>query len=299
MKCEFCRIWRDSEFEGAEEAGLQPVINNLSSLKKMGIRTINFTGGEPLQRDDITDILAGARRSGFYIRLFTGGAVFPRMAKELKGLIDDLYISLDAPIEDIHNRIRGRECFFQVFESISGAKRNGIRPVLNFTLTRESVRYLPEMEDISRQNGVVLRINPVHHFFGLEGLEKMSVEYLKRYAGRKTIDLSRATLELLRRGGNEKAKPVCKALSTVITISPDDHLILPCINTMHARVPIRGELEKVWSSEIVLGYRQLEGRLDKCAGCCDLDYILPSFGKKFNRCRLLNMLSGCCRGSAR
>jgi hypothetical protein len=139
----------------------------------------------------------------------------------------------------------------------------------------------------------------VHHFFGLEGLEKMSVEYLKRYAGRKTIDLSRATLELLRRGGNEKAKPVCKALSTVITISPDDHLILPCINTMHARVPIRGELEKVWSSEIVLGYRQLEGRLDKCAGCCDLDYILPSFGKKFNRCRLLNMLSGCCRGSAR
>ncbi|MCX5749890.1 MAG: radical SAM protein [Candidatus Saganbacteria bacterium] len=290
-RCEFCRISNDSEFEGVEEAGIYTIEKNLDSLVKLGVKSVNFTGGEPLLRHDIKDILSIAKKKGLHVALFTGGLDHPEKLCEMKGLLDELYIPLDAPGEEEHNRIRGQECYAEAVAGISLAKKMGMDVKINFTVTRDSVRSLPEMVDLAQHSGVTLRINPVHHFFGFEGFEKISVDYILRYARRKNVEMNRAVMELLKHGGNDKNKPVCRALETTVTISPDDHLILPCINSFQARIPIDGKLEKVMNSDIIKGYKKLEGRMDACAGCADIDYMIPSFSCKINKYRLLDLIS--------
>jgi len=298
-RCEFCNIWRDGEFEAGEEASLPVIEKNLSSLAGIGTKTVNFTGGEPLLRDDLAGILRAAKQRGLLTGLFTGGAGLSKRFPDLKGLIDRLYISLDSPEAKDHDRIRGQECFSEALDAVRSAAGGGMKVTINFTVTRNSIRYLPEMAEISEREGAVLRINPVHHFFGLEGFEKITVDYILRYSGRRHIDVDKALMGLLKEGGNRKDRPACRALEKVLTISPDDHLVLPCINAPHARVPINGGLDRIWGSDIVSGYRKMEGSLEKCEGCCDINYLSPSLHKRRDGSHLLDRISGCFRGSDR
>lgn len=282
-RCEFCGIWHEARFDNTNESGFGVVQKNLSGLKKIGVTTVHFTGGEPLLRDDLGEILHSAKRNGLKTLVTTAGLEFSKRSSDLKGLIDELYVSLDAPESAEHDRIRGQECFQEAIGSIASARNCGARPIIRFTVTRDSVRYLPEMVEIAEKLGIHLYLSPVHHYFGLEGLEKNTVDYVLRYSGRKSVILSRALFRLIGRGGNDRERPVCRALEVSITISPDGHLILPCINAFNASVPVEGNLEKVWRSDIVEGYRKLQGRLDQCAGCADADYISPSIWSKLDR----------------
>ncbi len=46
-KCTFCNIWQE-ENKTRQEHSLEDVKNNLIALKKLGVKAIDFTGGEPL-----------------------------------------------------------------------------------------------------------------------------------------------------------------------------------------------------------------------------------------------------------
>ena len=69
---------------------------NFKSLKKLGVRVIDFTGGEPLLHRELPEFLALAKEMGFITTVTTNGMLYPKYAEKLKGKIDMLHFSLDS-----------------------------------------------------------------------------------------------------------------------------------------------------------------------------------------------------------
>lgn len=254
--CEFCSIWQNEEYQKIEE---QPC--DLALIKKAGVEQLNITGGEPLLREDLPNILKQAKDLGFKVDLTTNGILYAEKANLLAGLIDRLYFSLDYPIADEHDRSRGVECFHTVTQSIKLAKQLREKPIINFTMTRDNVRFLPEMLDLAERLKVYICLNPVYGFDGTQGFEPATFAHIKYYSGRKNVIINYAALEFVKNGGNKIYFPRCRAQETTITILPDGNRVSPCFFNQKGK----------------------QGREDICSSCMRWPYMIPSFSRGIDR----------------
>lgn len=281
--CSFCDIWeRPSPY-----VTLENVKENLISLKKLKVKVIDFTGGEPLLHRDIAKILRMAKEMGFITTLTTNGLLYPKLATSLKGLIDMLHFSLDAATAEKHNMSRGVACFDKVMESVSLAKSLGERPDILFTVTEENYEELELVyKNISFPNDLVLIINPVFDYNNLVSsgaLSLKTIESLRNWGRKKLVYLNEAFLDLRIQGGNDPDSPVCKAASSTIVISPENKLILPCYHLGSSEFDIAGNLDHLYHSEEVQNVVALEGRLPECKACVINCYMQPSFAVDINQ----------------
>lgn len=275
--CGFCDIWeRPSPYVTQENAR-----DNFRDLKKLGVRVIDFTGGEPLLHRQLPDLLAEAKRQGFITTVTTNGLLYPKQADRLHGLIDMLHFSLDSPDADEHDKGRGVRCFNKVMDSISVAKALGERPDILFTIFEHNIDQIEAMyRQISRPNDLVLILNPVFEYNGVDtggALSEAALRQLTHWGKQPGVYLNDGFVQLRRDGGNHIDKPICRAASTTLVISPQNELVLPCYHLGLKNVPIDGQLYEVYKSDEVQKLVALEGRLPACEGCAINCYMQPSF----------------------
>ena len=264
--CEFHTIWQNEEFQKVGEAGYQDV---LKQLKRQGVKRLNITGGEPLLRDGLPDLLKQAKASGFETQLSTNGILYADLAGHLTGLVDRLYFALDYPFASEHDRSRGVECFKTALAAIEQARTLNQRPIIKFTMTRESVRFLPEMVDLAARLRVPVYLSPVYDHFGLQGFEPSTIDHILYYSRRRHVLVNRAALEFVKRGGNNLVLSRCRAQETTVTILPDGRQVLPCFFNQAGR----------------------QGQAAACASCLRWPYILPSFTRGIDKYYWLNLYS--------
>jgi MoaA/NifB/PqqE/SkfB family radical SAM enzyme len=289
--CEFCDVWQRDELSEVAEAPSDVVRKNLKDAKKLGVIYVDFTGGEPLLRDDLPEILAYSKNLGLYNTLTTNCILYKERAKEIKGLVNRLLFSLDAPDSEEHERIRGVYSYEPVMESIKLAKELHENPIINFTLTRSSIALLPEMIDFCEKLNVMVWLNPVFGKDNLQGFDDISIEHIKYFFNRGKVGMDLAALELVKKKGNSKLFPKCKAASAVISISPDDKLILPCFYLQDNKIEINGKLISVYKSAEIQDLKRKQGRSDHCSECMAWPYLIPSFMHKIDKYFFLNLYS--------
>lgn len=282
--CSFCDIWeRPSSY-----ASIDTVYKNLGDLRKLGIKVIDFTGGEPLLHRQIDELLAMARKAGLITTLTTNALLYPKWAERLRGLVNMLHFSLDSSDRERHDRSRGIACYDKLIESIKIARSIGERPDILFTTGKDTVDELEEVyNSICLPNNLVLIINPLFEYNAKGTLNKLDEEAIRtlktKWVGRKNVYLNRAFLDLRLEGGNNIYDPVCKAASSTIVISPENKLILPCYHLGKQEIPIEDNLYALYTSPKVKDLVALEGRLPECAGCVINCYMQPSFAVNMNR----------------
>jgi MoaA/NifB/PqqE/SkfB family radical SAM enzyme len=262
--CEYCSIWRNEEYQKLEE---KPY--DLALLKKAGIKHLNIMGGEPLLREDLPEILRRAKALGLETALATNGILYGEKGRQIDGLIDRLFFSLDYPFAAEHDRSRGVECFTEALSGIKLAKERGERPIINFTLTRDSVRFLPEMVDLAEKLGVRVHLSPVYDHFGTQGFESITVDHIRYFARRPNVLVNLAALEFVRTGGNRTLYPRCRARQTTITLMPDGTRVSPCLFNPNGR----------------------QGNEAACSSCMRWPYMLPSFSIGLDKYFWLNLYS--------
>ena len=273
--CGFCDIWQ----QPSPLIELGDAARNLDDLRRLGVRIIDFTGGEPLLHPQIGKLLSMAKERGFLTTLTSNGLLYPKRAEALRGRIDLLHFSIDSPVPHEHNASRGVDCFGKLMESVEVALALGERPDLLFTVTNANVHHLERVyETISRPNGLILILNPLFEYNALGGgLSAEVMERMATLARKPYVYLNPAFLSLRRRGGNDPEAPVCKAVTTSVVISPFDELVLPCYHAGLEKLPIEGQLYDLWHGERVAWHREMEGRHDACRGCTINCYFEPSF----------------------
>jgi len=224
-------------------------------------------------REELAEILKAARKYDFEIELTTNGILYAEKARSMSGLVDQLYFSLDYPIASEHDRSRGVDCFNLVISSIKLAKEMGENPIINFTITRDSVRFLPEMLELSEKLKVLLQLTPVYDFYSTQGFERATIDHIKYYANRKNVIINLAALELVKAGGNRVIFPRCRAVASTVTLLPDGSRVSPCFFNPGGK----------------------EGREPVCSSCMRWPYMLPSFTKGIDKYYWLNLYSEAIR----
>lgn len=111
-RCVMCNVWKlllhNPEIV-EKEVTLEQYQELFKELSAMGVKSIVLSGGEPTMRRDIIDIIREARVQGIGSSMITNGSLInEEMAKDLvfSGL-DVIHFSIDAPIPEVHDRIRG------------------------------------------------------------------------------------------------------------------------------------------------------------------------------------------------
>jgi MoaA/NifB/PqqE/SkfB family radical SAM enzyme/class 3 adenylate cyclase len=113
-----------------------------------GRTAVIFSGGEPLMRDDICDLLSRAKNSGLKIGMLTNGTMLHKseahrrtVIKEIRNSVDWVAISIDGPQEEDelirHPEIRQRRERLQEF--CNGLKNGGPKVSATVTLQTENI----------------------------------------------------------------------------------------------------------------------------------------------------------------
>jgi radical SAM protein with 4Fe4S-binding SPASM domain len=113
-----------------------------------GFQMLAFSGGEPLVRGDIDDLLAYSKKQGLVNVIATNGTLidYPR-AMDLKKLgVKGVAVSFDSTNPAIHNHIRQNPRAFDLaMRGIEACRRSGMVVQLNYTAMKENIGTLPEV----------------------------------------------------------------------------------------------------------------------------------------------------------
>jgi MoaA/NifB/PqqE/SkfB family radical SAM enzyme len=288
-KCSFCDIWKKpSPYVNSDN-----VKQNLKDLKRLGVQVIDFTGGEPLLHRELPQFLEYAKELGFITTVTTNALLYPKMAERLKGKIDMLHFSLDSPIESEHNESRGVALFKQFTESIEIAKTLGERPDILFTVFSHNIHQIEEVyQTFCLPNNFMLILNPVFEYNEVgSSLDNESLLILEKWGKRKLVYLNQGFIELRKDGGNHINKPICRAGSSSIVISPENELVLPCYHLGLENIPINNLLYSIWNKKTVQESIKLEGKHASCEGCTINCYMQTSFATEISKYWLLALPS--------
>jgi len=136
------------------------MIDQLAALgKQQGFMPVLvFSGGEPLCRDDIFDLIKHARKKELQLALASNGTLIDsEIAEKIKDAgIQRVSISLDGATSDIHNKLRQLEGSFEgAIEGIGHLKRAGVPFQINVTITRHNAHQLDDVFALAKELGAV------------------------------------------------------------------------------------------------------------------------------------------------
>ena len=112
LSCRMCRMPQSAAAfrrEGLRELATAEMLTIIDDFAAVGTRGIGFTGGEPLLRPDIFELLRRTRQRGMFAHLNTNGTLLDE--RKVRSLLDagveSLNISLDGATAATHDGIRG------------------------------------------------------------------------------------------------------------------------------------------------------------------------------------------------
>jgi len=114
---------------------------------KLGMLHAHFTGGEPLARTDLTELIAAARAAGLYTNLITSGLGLneQRLQALVDAGLDHIQISFQDSREEAANWIAGAKAHAHKIELSRTIRRHKIAFTVNLVVHRQNLDHLEEM----------------------------------------------------------------------------------------------------------------------------------------------------------
>jgi len=132
----------------------------IDDAKKLGLKFMLFTGGEPLLRNDLMILMKYAKKKGIRVFLATNGILINKKNLRLmKSIIDKMNISLDSASKDIHDEIRGvKGAFEKAVKAIKLTKSYHIPVSASMTVHNRNVSELKTLAQLCTKLGIGLTI---------------------------------------------------------------------------------------------------------------------------------------------
>ncbi len=165
----------------------------LDELADYGVPVVLFSGGEPLVRDDLTELVAHATDAGLRAVLSTNGTLLTReRARDLRDAgLAYAGISVDGRRE-VNDAFRGREgAFDAAVDGIEACLDVGLKTGLRYTVTEDTVPDMEAVVDLLTDVGVD-RFCFYHLAYGGRGVPDADLSpERRRDAVERLIDLTR------------------------------------------------------------------------------------------------------------
>jgi cyclic pyranopterin phosphate synthase len=128
---------------------------------ELGIKKVKLTGGEPLMRDDVVEIVGMIAPYFDEVSMTTNAVRLAPIAEELKEAgLDRVNISLNSLRPDRYTRIAGQDSLNKAIEGIDSAIDAGLTPVkLNMVFLKGiNDDEVPQMMEFAAEKGAILQL---------------------------------------------------------------------------------------------------------------------------------------------
>lgn len=288
QRCKMCDQWKTDPVTFSQELSTEEWYFVIDSAARMHTKITVISGGEPFLRPDIFQILGRIREKGMACHLCTNGTLLNRSAIEkLKSSPPtSITISLDSHRAEIHNELRGVDCFDTIVEGIHLLRKSipNIKMGINHLLCRRNFRNIEHMIPFAKRLGVdQIKFEPIytnlqHRHKPLETFKdllftKDDLPQLRAVIRKAILAASRAKLHTISstfaKGiphlyDGERPKWLCYAGYISCAIDPFG-MVSPC-RDMDGIESVRNKpLEEIWNSS---SFQQLRQRVDNCTSNC-------------------------------
>ncbi len=122
---------------------------------KLGVLQIGFSGGEPLARRDLAELVRAAREAKLYTNLITSGIGLDddRVRALRDAGLDSVQLSFQSNDADLADEIAGATAHQRKLDAAAKIRAAGIPLSLNFVIHRRNIDRLPEMIELSETLG--------------------------------------------------------------------------------------------------------------------------------------------------
>ena len=277
------------------ELATEDWIRVMQQARKMGATQLGFSGGEPLVRKDLEELISEARGLGYYTNLITSGVGMDeaRVKAFKEAGLDHIQISFQASNEELNNYLGGTKSFKHKQEMARVVKEFEYPMVLNIVLHRKNVDQIRDILDMTVElNADYVELASTQYY----GWSRVNIDQLLP----TREQLARA--EIVAKEYQEKMKGKMKIIyvipdyfenrpkacmngwgSIFLTIAPDGSA-LPC----HAAAQLPGlefpnvrdhSIEHIWNdSDAFNKFRGFDWMQEPCRSC-------PEKEKDFGGCR--------------
>jgi len=295
LQCPYCSNPIDFAAQKKTELSTRQWIDVLRQARSMGAAQLGFSGGEPLVRRDLEELIAEGRRLGYYSNLITSsvGMDEARIKAFKEAGLDHIQVSFQASSEELNNFLGGTNSFQHKQEMARLVKAYGYPMVLNIVIHRENI---DQMADILEMCGAlnadyVELANTQYYGWGfhnrellmptyeqLKQAEAVADEYKERFRGKMKIIYVTPDYYA------DRPKACMNGWGNIfLTIAPDG-VALPC----HAARQLPGlefpnvrdaSIEWIWNESPAFNkYRGYDWMQEPCRSC-------PEKTKDFGGCR--------------
>lgn len=179
-----------------EEMDTRHVLRLVEAAAGFGIQSVKFTGGEPLLRQDLAEIVRGSRREIPRVSLTTNGSLLQHRAAELADAgLERVNISLDTVDPEAFRAIR-KGGLAAVLRGIDACLAAGIRPVkLNMVVFSKTLPFVDEMLRFCSEK---------------QGLKLQLIQFMPELAGLKEwmVDIDAVKRDLAARASSVEVRPM-------------------------------------------------------------------------------------------
>jgi MoaA/NifB/PqqE/SkfB family radical SAM enzyme len=279
-------VWRDSErrTSSSNELSYEEIIDLLIDLKRIGVKHIGYSGGEPFLKERFLDILRVGHELGFHQVVSTNGTLIDEnIGRMLVKYVDGIGISIDGPCPEVHDKIRGVEGAFnkavKALSILNSLKKNFAG--IGFVISKLNYREIPRMLDLARSLGVGIGFQPVH-IFGVVFPRKVNYSFEDiSFNDEDVTELARIIQYLIAQGycaGNPikeeyvkgivdfirgEKKRLCVVGYLGLTIGPDGS-VYPCSFSHKVGNVRERSIEEIWKSP---DYQKIRGIMLSCKKC--------------------------------
>ncbi len=184
-RCNFDCVYCHNEGLGDTRGPMDPqddemttdeVVRVVEVAEEFGVRKVKYTGGEPMLRGDLEEIVERTPDS-MEVSLTTNGTFLPGRAEELvEAGLERVNVSADALDPDAFAEITKSGAYDRVIEGVHAAVDAGLDPVkLNMVVFKPTAGYIPEMVDyVAEEEGLQLQL--IQYMTEITGNDEWSID---------------------------------------------------------------------------------------------------------------------------
>ncbi|MFQ5998697.1 MAG: radical SAM protein [Candidatus Bathyarchaeia archaeon] len=284
-RCPSCLVWLQPFKKELVTEEIKRGINILNELK---VADLTFTGGNPLLRRDIGEVLEYAHEKFPVVTIYDNGSLAYKKIDALKHA-DRVCISLNTFKEDMQNIMSGAPRAFQdAHRSIDALEKEGISVVVSITISEANMDEVPNLVEHFGERGIPMNFSLYNETSLEDGAFKigtsvdefkfrrrerlvMLLEQLKDFKKRYPLHLDSRTIDSARDlYSNGKRNWQCQALTSFFTVNE-----VGDVSGCHVHRPLCKiwDLPDLWKSD---GFDKTREHYHNCEMCTYMCYIAYS-----------------------
>ncbi len=295
LRCSYCSNPIDYEDTFKNELTTESWIRVLKEARQLGAVQLGLSGGEPLLRRDLEQIVTEARNLGYYSNLITSGIGLGRerlTALKNAGL-DHIQISFQAHEAILNEKIGGLDSFRKKVAAAKLVKEFELPMVINFVLHRKNIEYTSQMIQLAADLGanyvelasaqfdgwaLKFRDTLMPSLKAVRDAEKIAKQMQLEFAGRMKI------IFVVPDYYEDRPKPCSAGWGNLfMNVSPDG-MVLPCHGARKMPFEIfpnvnQHSLAQIWTNSVVFNAFRGESWMPETCKAC------PERTKDFGGCR--------------